>query len=98
MKAFARPAHLPAFVQLDAPVWYESMPGHIYAAVVVTEPRQLGDGEWVVKVRLLEPGELSKPMPIVTVDALAPRRAGSTTVVHEFIAVFFSVDHTTEAA
>jgi hypothetical protein len=94
MKPFARPAHLPSFVQLGATVWYESLPGHIFAAVVIDEPRQLCDGEWVAKIKIVEGGRTN----IVTVDALEPRRASRSTPLHEFIALFFGIEATNPEA
>src|SRR4051812_42753286 len=46
-----RLAALSAFIQPNQLVWYEAGPGKRFAAIVDGAPREMGDGQWCVRLR-----------------------------------------------
>ena len=65
-------ARLSKFIRPGMPVWYWSTPDIKYAATVDSEPTELGVGQWVVRLRDLDP-EYTKMHPAkrTTVPAAA---------------------------
>ena len=54
---------LAAFLRVGQPVWYEASPGRRYAAVVDSEPREMGAGQVVVRLRVVDDRYLAEQKP-----------------------------------
>jgi hypothetical protein len=75
--ADARTAKMAGFVRPGEPVWYEASPGQRFSAVVDSDPRELGKGQMVVRLRDLDASYVEKQgrstIPAAATWCLEPR-------------------------